>query len=89
MKSSPEVFSRIFKNYARAKQILKYEIGIFKELRQEKGQDDHIWLWGTNNDNWDAEASLKEYDSDAIKHAIIKEELADGEAIAEYYDNEC
>lgn len=87
MKNSPEVFSRLFKGWARAIQIFKYEIGIFKELRQEK-KGDEINLVGICDSNWNAEASLKEYQADAIKHAIIKEELDDGDAIQEYYNDE-
>jgi hypothetical protein len=50
MKSSPEVFSRLFKNYARATQIFKYEIGIYKELRQET-ENGILGIAGIVNDN--------------------------------------
>jgi len=81
-----EITQEIFKKYARAKQIIKYEIGIFKELEQRK-ENDEIKLIGICNSQYDANKALRENKGDEVRLAIIKEDIADGDAISEYYDD--
>ena len=77
------ILGSYFKEYARATQILKYEIGIFKELREEKDKNGEIKLIGVCNSQYNARKALRENESDPVKLAIIKEDIADNEAIEE------
>ena len=86
-KSNFTKFKDLFRKYARASQILKYKIGIFKELRQELDKDGEIRLVGVCDSNYDANRALRENKGDAVRLAIIKEDIDDGDTIQEYYDD--